>query len=209
MCLHCHSEVTLQRLPWHAAAMAEPFIGSEAVAAGDNDPQSTADAATRVCSGTCTSSKARNSRQRSELIAAWLWSRRPRRYRRLFGRSHSRQQMDRRDSGRGHHPRQPTPAGRAGIRSDAAGERRDRHRRRRPVTTPARTALDLACWYPTTTAVAAIDALARATELKMPDVESAGRTLPRTARHSNVLATRWILSTRARNRRKRRGCDWS
>jgi hypothetical protein len=40
-----------------------------------------------------------------------------------------------------------------------------------PVTTAARTALDLACWYPTTTAVAAIDALARATELKIADVE--------------------------------------
>jgi hypothetical protein len=40
-----------------------------------------------------------------------------------------------------------------------------------PVTTPARTALDLACWYPPTTAVAAIDALARATEVKMADVE--------------------------------------
>jgi very-short-patch-repair endonuclease len=40
-----------------------------------------------------------------------------------------------------------------------------------PVTTPARTALDLACWYPTTTAVAAIDALARATEIKFADLE--------------------------------------
>lgn len=40
-----------------------------------------------------------------------------------------------------------------------------------PVTTPARTALDLACWYPSTTAVAAIDALARATEVKTADVE--------------------------------------
>ena len=39
------------------------------------------------------------------------------------------------------------------------------------VTTPARTALDLACWYPTTTAVAALDDLVRVTELKMPDVE--------------------------------------
>jgi hypothetical protein len=39
------------------------------------------------------------------------------------------------------------------------------------VTTPARTALDLACWYPTTTAVAALDDLVRTTELKMPDVE--------------------------------------
>jgi hypothetical protein len=40
-----------------------------------------------------------------------------------------------------------------------------------PATTPARTALDLACWYPTDQAVAAIDALARATDLKLPDVE--------------------------------------
>jgi hypothetical protein len=39
------------------------------------------------------------------------------------------------------------------------------------VTTPARTALDLACRYPFDEAVAAIDALARATKLKMADVE--------------------------------------
>lgn len=40
-----------------------------------------------------------------------------------------------------------------------------------PVTSPVRTALDFACWYPTMTAVAAIDALARATDFKMADVE--------------------------------------
>jgi hypothetical protein len=39
------------------------------------------------------------------------------------------------------------------------------------ATTPLRTALDLACWYPTTTAVAALDDLVRTTELKIPDVE--------------------------------------
>jgi hypothetical protein len=39
-----------------------------------------------------------------------------------------------------------------------------------PVTTPARTALDLGRWYPTITAVAAIDALARATDVKADDV---------------------------------------
>ena len=39
------------------------------------------------------------------------------------------------------------------------------------VTTPARTALDIACRYPLGRAVAAIDALARATHLKMADVE--------------------------------------
>jgi hypothetical protein len=39
------------------------------------------------------------------------------------------------------------------------------------VTTPARTALDLACRYPLGQAVAALDALARATHLKSADVE--------------------------------------
>jgi hypothetical protein len=39
------------------------------------------------------------------------------------------------------------------------------------VTTPARTALDIACHYAVDKAVAAIDALARATHLKMADVE--------------------------------------
>lgn len=39
------------------------------------------------------------------------------------------------------------------------------------VTTPARTALDLACRYPVDNAVAAIDSLARATRLKLPDVD--------------------------------------
>jgi hypothetical protein len=39
------------------------------------------------------------------------------------------------------------------------------------VTTPARTALDIACRYPLGQAVAAIDALAHATKLKMADVE--------------------------------------
>ena len=44
------------------------------------------------------------------------------------------------------------------------------------VTTPARTAVDLACRYPLDRAVVAIDALARVTRLKVPDVElAAGR----------------------------------
>ncbi len=39
------------------------------------------------------------------------------------------------------------------------------------VTTAARTALDLLCWYPADTAIPAVDALARATRLKIPDVD--------------------------------------
>lgn len=41
------------------------------------------------------------------------------------------------------------------------------------LTTPDRTALDLACKFPEDTAVAAIDALARATRLKVADIERA------------------------------------
>jgi Protein of unknown function (DUF559) len=40
-----------------------------------------------------------------------------------------------------------------------------------PVTSPARTALDLGCWYPTMSAVAGIDALARATHVDAADIE--------------------------------------
>lgn len=40
-----------------------------------------------------------------------------------------------------------------------------------PVTSPPRTVLDLGCWYPTMTAVAAIDSLARATDVKVKDVD--------------------------------------
>ncbi|MEE6176973.1 endonuclease domain-containing protein [Mycobacterium sp. 050134] len=47
-----------------------------------------------------------------------------------------------------------------------------------PVTSPTRTALDLGCWYPTTTAVAGIDALASATEIKAADIELLVRRYP-------------------------------
>jgi hypothetical protein len=47
-----------------------------------------------------------------------------------------------------------------------------------PVTSPARTALDLGCWYPTMTAVAGIDALTRAIEIKAADIELLARRYP-------------------------------
>jgi hypothetical protein len=47
-----------------------------------------------------------------------------------------------------------------------------------PVTTPTRTVLDLGCWYPMTSAVAAIDSLARATEIKAADVELLAQRYP-------------------------------
>jgi hypothetical protein len=48
-----------------------------------------------------------------------------------------------------------------------------------PVTTPARTALDLACWHPTDRAVAAIDALMRATAVKLADIETLVQRYPK------------------------------
>jgi hypothetical protein len=46
------------------------------------------------------------------------------------------------------------------------------------VTTPSRTAVDLACKYPLDTAVPAIDALARATRLKVSDIALAAERHP-------------------------------
>lgn len=47
-----------------------------------------------------------------------------------------------------------------------------------PVTNPARTVLDLGCWYPLASGVAAIDSLARATEIKAADVELLAHRYP-------------------------------
>jgi hypothetical protein len=47
-----------------------------------------------------------------------------------------------------------------------------------PVTTPARTVLDLGCWYPIMSGVAAVDSLARATEIKAADVELLAQRYP-------------------------------
>ncbi len=44
-----------------------------------------------------------------------------------------------------------------------------------PVTSAVRTALDIGCWYPTMTAVAGIDALARAVHITVADVELLAR----------------------------------
>jgi very-short-patch-repair endonuclease len=47
-----------------------------------------------------------------------------------------------------------------------------------PITTPARTALDLGCWYQTGDAVQAIDALLQATDLKLAEVDMLVQRFP-------------------------------
>lgn len=59
------------------------------------------------------------------------------------------------------------------------------------VTTPARTAFDLACRYPLVKAVAAIDALARATRLQTADLEP---ILERNKGHRNIRNARKALA---------------
>jgi hypothetical protein len=150
--------------------MGEPFIGSEAVASGLVTPYALrgrfpaihpdvyVPAGTELTAGL-------------RAHAAWLWSRRRAV---IAGRSayalHGAKWVD-------HHAsadvlfayRRPPD----GIRtwSDRFGEDEVQAIGGLPTTTPARTALDLACRYPVGDAVAAIDALARATDLKIADVE--------------------------------------
>ncbi|CRZ19037.1 hypothetical protein [Mycolicibacterium neworleansense] len=59
-----------------------------------------------------------------------------------------------------------------------------------PITSPARTALDIGSWYPRDDAVAALDALARATNLKTADVDL---LMQRYARRRGIQRARTAL----------------
>jgi very-short-patch-repair endonuclease len=70
-----------------------------------------------------------------------------------------------------------------------------------PVTTPARTAVDVGCWYPIDDAVAAIDDLLRATDCKLAEVQLlaeryAGRRGIQSARTAISLADAGAQSPR-------------
>lgn len=79
-----------------------------------------------------------------------------------------------------------------------------------PVTTPTRTALDLACWYPLGEAVAAIDALARAVDLRLSAVWSLAQRTPGRrgfGRHARPWV--WSMPVRSHPGRLGCGCGWS
>lgn len=71
------------------------------------------------------------------------------------------------------------------------------------ITTAARTALDFGRRYPLGVAVAAVDALAQATELKLADVEL---LIDRYTGRRGIKAARAALEPAGRSRRRRRGC---
>lgn len=150
--------------------MAEPFIGSAAVAAG------------RLTKYTLSSSFVavhhdiyvpRDTQPTAVLRAraAWLWSRRRGV---VAGQSaaalHGAKWVDDRASAELLYDCRRPPRG---VRtwSDRVEDDETQLLAGMRVTTPARTALDLACRYPVGRAVAAIDALARATHLKTADAD--------------------------------------
>jgi very-short-patch-repair endonuclease len=157
--------------------MGEPFVGSEAVAAGIASHHQLRHYYTRVfrdvyvSDGTDLTPSARAK-------AAWLWTRR-RGVVSGFSASalYGSKWVD---------PTQPAEIIHANRHRLAGLRVRGDHFQSDeiqtidgvPVTTAARTALDLACWYPTATAVAGIDALCRASELKVVDTEALVQRYP-------------------------------
>ncbi len=150
--------------------MGEPFIGSDAVTAGVATHSQLRRKYTRVFRDVYVS-------EGTELThavrarAAWLWSRRRGVIAGFSAAAlHGSKWVDAAQPvDIIHHNRHPPPGLRIWgdrLESDEVGLIDGI-----PVTTPARTVLDLACWHPPTTAVAAIDALARAADIKMADVE--------------------------------------
>ncbi|OBJ24875.1 DUF559 domain-containing protein [Mycobacterium sp. 1245801.1] len=170
--------------------MREPFIGSEALATGTLtryrlrsrfvalhpdvyvSPGTELTATTRAC-------------------AAWLWSRRRGI---VAGRSasalHGAKWVDHRAPAQLFYQHRRPPAG-INTWSDSLADNEIRLIGDIPTTSPARTAFDIACRNPLRKAVAALDALARATKLDIAEVESlAGRYKG----HRNVRRARRALT---------------
>ncbi|MGV9798866.1 hypothetical protein ACWDTP_12500 [Mycobacterium sp. NPDC003449] len=148
--------------------MGEPFIGREAIASGALTPYQPRGRYVAIYPGVYLASGAELT---ATAKAAWLWS----------GR---RGVIAGRSASAVHRAKWVAPRHRAeliyGNRHSPKGIRTwaDRFEddevtvvRGMPVTTPARTALDLACRYRLDEAVELVDALANATRLKIADVE--------------------------------------
>lgn len=150
--------------------MGTPFIGSEAIASGRLTPYALRSRFVAlhpdvyVSTGTDVTAVLRAQ-------AAWLWSGRQGV---VAGQSsaalHGAKWVDHRKSAELLWPNRRPPKG-IHTWSDRVDDDEIEVITGIRTTTPPRTALDIACRYPLATAVAAIDALARKTHLKMADVE--------------------------------------
>ncbi|HEY7053895.1 MAG TPA: hypothetical protein VH496_17445 [Mycobacterium sp.] len=150
--------------------MAEPFVGSEALASGRLTPYQLRSRFVAVHKDVYLPKGAELTAV-SRAQAAWLWSRRQGV---IAGQSaaalHGAKWVE------AHRPAEVLSDNRRPPRgittwSDRVADDEIEVITGIRVTTPARTALDIACRYPVGKAVAAIDALARKTHLKMADVE--------------------------------------
>jgi len=150
--------------------MAEPFSGSEAVANGDVVKSALRTRYTKLFRDVYV----RPDAQLTPLVraqAGWLWSRRSGIIAGLSASAlHGARWVDvAAPLEILHRNRNPLPGLR--VRGDRIEDDEVALIDGIPVTTPARTVLDLGCWYPTGDAVAAIDDLLRATDQKLADVE--------------------------------------
>lgn len=150
--------------------MAEPFIGSEAVAAGMTTQSQLRRRYTRVFPDVYVAEGTELTAAR-RAHAAWLWSRRRGVIAGFSAAAlHGSNWIDASRAVDIIHDNRHPHAG-LQIWGDRVASDEIDMVDGIAATTPARTALDLACWYPLTTAVAALDDLARATEFKAADVE--------------------------------------
>lgn len=154
--------------------MAEPFVGSEAIARGAVTKSQLNTRYTRLFRDVYIDRDAEVTAA-VRARAAWLWAG-PRAVVAGFSASaiHGSRWVDgRRAVELIHHNRHRVSG--IVVHSDALSEDETMTIAGVRLTTPTRTALDLACWYPTMTAVAGIDALARETEIKAADIELLAR----------------------------------
>ena len=158
--------------------MGEPFIGSEAIASGDVVKSALQSQYTRLFPNVYVS---RHSELTPQLRAraCWLWSRRRGIIAGVSASAlHGAKWIDASAPLEILHTNRNPHRG-IRVRGDRVEEDEVCLADGIPVTTPARTALDLACWYPITEAVPAIDALAQASDLKPVDTEALTQRYPR------------------------------
>lgn len=151
--------------------MAVPFLGSEAVASGEVRKSALRTRYHRLFPDVYIRCEAELSPQ-ARARAGWLWSRRRGIVAGLAASAlHGARWVDP-DAPLDilHVNRNPRPGIRA--RGDRIATDEVMQIGGIPVTTPARTALDLGCWYPTGEAVAAIDSLMRAADVGQAQIET-------------------------------------
>ncbi|MGV0160086.1 DUF559 domain-containing protein [Mycobacterium colombiense] len=157
--------------------MAEPFIGSEAVANGDVDKSALRTHYRKLFRDVYVEPDV----ELTPLVrarAAWLWSRRRGIIAGLSAAAvHGAKWVDATAPLEIlHNNRNPLPGLR--IHSDRLEEDEFTLIDGVPVTTPARTAVDLGCWHPINDAVAVIDDLLRATDAKVAEFQVLAERYP-------------------------------